>query len=883
MKELTEKLWPAFLAEVTEHLESLELALVGRAATDIADINAIFRSFHTIKGGCAMMGFGSMEAVAHASEDLLDPLRKGQRPLTDALVTLLLEVLDCLKAQLAESAASKQAPSPAPELLARLHAARDGAAPETPAKPERRGSRGSRSQDKAASTPAPVVHADTNTPAGNGGAIDAATATGFAGTARALLPAIVAALAGGSAAAAAAANKDLAQLADAARGAGIVAVARLLARLATQADGDERLALLADVVDRIAYVETATGLDCGVAAAGANGRAALGDAFHAALRDLLAQIGTLSAAGSPATAQAAVPVRNAATAAVAGCDRAVNLALLLRLTETVALLRTMTQVLRELARGGVEPANELNEFLELAAAIPAEIGPGQAEDAAYQAMCAQLRENLQRAAANRVHGNDAAGRSARIRRRIDIAAEVLDTLTAGALDLLEAAIDRDETIVEIEADLEATPDFGQEFVGWLSRNGTLVSNHTVFHRETAGGIHTETTRLRFVAALRVSPEEARLMLGDLDPQRRYFDLRHCVRLDAAEAPATAAQPAREAAAAPVAATPAAAATASTLRIDSGALDRFVDRVGEMVMLRNMQTHALHRDDLAMRLRQARTLLNRDGAAAGADRAWLLALLADLEAQQDQLSQADVRMLGALGRMQEDVLALRVVPIGMVFNRLPRTVRDLGHAQGKTISLDLQGEDVRIDKGMVDLLVEPLMHMVRNAVDHGIESPAERDRAGKPATATLSLSARQQGNTLLIEVADDGRGLDYERIRRKAVASGVAGEAEVAGMGERELANLIFMPGFSTAERVTEVSGRGVGMDVVKTRIAQIGGQIDIRSTAGRGTSFLLRLPLSVAIQSVVHVDCGNRQLAIPDRNVLEILSIPADSLQSVQG
>jgi chemotaxis protein histidine kinase CheA len=230
-----------------------------------------------------------------------------------------------------------------------------------------------------------------------------------------------------------------------------------------------------------------------------------------------------------------------------------------------------------------------------------------------------------------------------------------------------------------------------------------------------------------------------------------------------------------------------------------------------------------------------------------------------------------------------VLALRVVPIALVFNRLPRLVRDLAHGLDRQVHLEISGEEVRIDKGMVDVLSEPMLHLVRNALDHGIESAADRIAAGKPAQARLRVVARQQGNTLLVEVSDDGRGLDHERIRASAISKGLLTAEAAAALTARELHNLIFLPGFSTAAQVTEVSGRGVGMDAVKTRVLKLGGQVEISTEAGQGTVFTLRLPLSAAIQNVILVESGGRQLAIPERNVTEILSLSASALQSVQG
>lgn len=325
---------------------------------------------------------------------------------------------------------------------------------------------------------------------------------------------------------------------------------------------------------------------------------------------------------------------------------------------------------------------------------------------------------------------------------------------------------------------------------------------------------------------------------------------------------------------------------ATLRVDSAAVDAFVNRVGEMVMLRNMLSHVLTRDELELRQGRAALLLqgrSTDQPLTDAELQELRDLLAALAQRHEALVQADQRLQGSLSRLQEEAMALRVVPIALVFNRLPRVARDLAHGLGRLLHLDISGEEVRIDKGMVDMLSEPLLHLVRNAIDHGVEPPAVRTAVGKPAEAVLRIAARQQGNTLVVDVADDGRGLDYDRIRARAVGNGLVAAADAAALGPRELGQLIFLPGFSTAEQVTEVSGRGVGMDAVKTRVLQLGGQVEVQSEPGQGTTFSLRLPLTAAIQNVILVDAGGRQLGIPERNVTEIVQLPVAALQTVQG
>jgi two-component system, chemotaxis family, sensor kinase CheA len=326
--------------------------------------------------------------------------------------------------------------------------------------------------------------------------------------------------------------------------------------------------------------------------------------------------------------------------------------------------------------------------------------------------------------------------------------------------------------------------------------------------------------------------------------------------------------------------------ASTLRVDSEVLDRFVGRVGEMVTLRNAMSHSLHDDDLIRRLRLLR------GKFSGSTQALTLqvdelpairALLQELDSRIDGLMQADARFQGALSRLQEDVLALRVVPIATVFNRLPRVVRDVAQSCSKQVETELEGEDVRIDKSMVEALLEPLMHLVRNSVDHGIETPLQRQAAGKAERGRITIRANQHAGLLDIDIEDDGAGMDIAGIRAKAMSSGIRTGQQVQAMSRDELVALIFEPGFSTATQVTEVSGRGVGMDVVRNRIQHLGGTISVESEPGKGTCFRLRLPLSLAIQNVVLVQAGSQHLALPERYVGEVIALQGSMLQSVQG
>ena len=222
-------------------------------------------------------------------------------------------------------------------------------------------------------------------------------------------------------------------------------------------------------------------------------------------------------------------------------------------------------------------------------------------------------------------------------------------------------------------------------------------------------------------------------------------------------------------------------------------------------------------------------------------------------------------------LQEGVMKTRMQPIGNAWNKLPRLVRDLSREMDKKIELTMLGADTELDRQVLELIKDPLTHMVRNSGDHGLESPAERRAAGKPETGHITLNAYHEGGHIIIEITDDGRGLPLDRIRAKVLKNGLATEAELAGMSETQLQRFIFRAGFSTAAVVTAVSGRGVGMDVVKTNIEKIGGTIDLKSTPGAGTTFTIKIPLTLAIVSALIVEAGGERFAIPQISVVELV------------
>jgi two-component system chemotaxis sensor kinase CheA len=241
-----------------------------------------------------------------------------------------------------------------------------------------------------------------------------------------------------------------------------------------------------------------------------------------------------------------------------------------------------------------------------------------------------------------------------------------------------------------------------------------------------------------------------------------------------------------------------------------------------------------------------------------------------------------RLSNVTAELQEGVMKTRMQPIGNAWQKLPRIVRDLAGELHKQIELEMHGADTELDRQVLDLIKDPLTHMVRNSADHGLETPAERLAAGKPEQGTIRLSAYHEGGHIIICIADNGRGLNTERIKAKAVASGLVSEADLEKMTEAQIHKFIFAPGFSTAASVTSVSGRGVGMDVVRTNIDQIGGTIDIKSVAGEGSSVTIKIPLTLAIVSALIVEAAGDRFAIPQLAVVELVRARANSEHRIE-
>jgi len=354
---------------------------------------------------------------------------------------------------------------------------------------------------------------------------------------------------------------------------------------------------------------------------------------------------------------------------------------------------------------------------------------------------------------------------------------------------------------------------------------------------------------------------------------------------AAQTPKAAA-PAAAAPAKPAAASAASSASSNVIRVPGEMLDQFMNQIGEMVLVRGQLAHIIGDNRVRDGLHQLHRMHSGQDSQQGMTEDILSEVqkLADaLDDQLRRLQETDALIQGAISRLQDSVMGLRVVPVELVFKRFPRMVRDLAQAQGKQIRLELTGQEVKIDKAMVESLADPLLHMVRNSADHGVEGPQDRRVNGKSEEAVIRIQAEQQGGRILIRVSDDGKGIDPERVRSKAVERGLVKEEDSHELSKEDVLSFIFRPGFSTADVVTETSGRGVGMDVVRTNVMRLGGSIHLDSEVGKGTTFTMQMPLSAAVQEVLLVNAAKQTLAIPGRYVAELVEVEPSQFQTVKG
>ncbi len=294
--------------------------------------------------------------------------------------------------------------------------------------------------------------------------------------------------------------------------------------------------------------------------------------------------------------------------------------------------------------------------------------------------------------------------------------------------------------------------------------------------------------------------------------------------------------------------------AKTLKVDQVKIDRLMNLIGEMVVAKNALPYLAGRAESVFGVRD----LSRD-------------------------IKAEYAVINRIAEeMQYSIMQVRMMPVSFIFQRFPRLVRDISHRLGKEVKLVLEGEETEADKNIIEAIGDPLIHIVRNSLDHGIELPAVRSAAGKPAAGTLTIRARQESDRVTIEIIDDGKGIDPEAIKQKALEKGMIDEEQMMGITEQEAVNLVFAAGFSTAEEVSDLSGRGVGMDVVRSTVEKINGTLSLESKINKGTRLCLSLPLSMAVTNVMIVESDNQIFGVPIDAVIETVRMPRKDIRTIK-
>ncbi len=871
--ELIETLWRQFGVEAGEHFDLLEKLLSATPGnmTDSERIAALFRSFHSLKGAARAMDLFAMEAVAHRAETILGRVRTGALSLTEEVAAPLLEALDALRG-LAESGMRDRRDGQAPaDLLARLDAlgGETSAVKPGPASPPPQPAR-LHENERMLGLFVGLLH------------------DGMATLTRAL---------------------DLGSLDEE----GLRSVDDTADRLELAC---ERLNFLpfADTLHR--FREALAGRDGdgilrelqGVATASARiGRLTGKDAGAAILATLLADHNTQLLAQGSALADAmlsdpAALADGAASGELAGLlDRMASTLEIVRLPRGSALLRVLADVMRRAPAAGhadwpillADARSALADLAERASRDPAED---------LDADGAAALEGRLRAFVDAVSAEMEAGEARRPLSAGELSGHGLDSGLLRFLspdstaDLRAAIADPSVRLYEVTAFLETSAEVASGFVQWMGSKVRAITNWPEF-------IDGKT----WLRVLIASPQELPALadaLAAIDPGGGFLRIRPCTPSEPAPAseegttagtveepaspalpavapPATAATTSLLAPTVPsampaAAVRPAAAPGGGVLRVPGEVVDRFMARIDGMVLLSG-DLNATAND---LRLEKALAVLAERLDAGDPD---LRALQEAVEHHRRELLDLDTQLSRSVDRLREAALDLRVVPIESLFNQFPRIVRELARVQGKSVRFVMEGGEVRIDKSMVEMLYDPLMHMVRNAIDHGIETPADREAAGKQPQATLCLRAIQRNSRVVVEIADDGRGIATEAVRARAVRQGLVGEEDSLRLSPEAVREFIFAPGFSTADTVTETSGRGVGMDVVRNAITRLGGSIAIRTREGAGTAFAIDLPLSAAILRTLLVQVDDQVLAIPDRFVEEVCGFTADDFHLVSG
>lgn len=896
--QFIENIWAQFGIETEEHLEIMEHILVAAESEGIREeeVARLFRSFHSIKGISKALDMLGMEQLSHYAEDLLGLVRDGTAVLDGISAALLLEAVDELKALREIAIAERRDGEVSQALLSRLRhafAVACGVDGEPDIKQQ---------QDDAPAEPSRTGGAEAVAPTsqeGNvGGGVEEPKLTElhedpemlkfFMELVRENVPAMAALL-----------DEKYAPQENCVVFEGQVSMVEALCTIGHAADimGFARISEVTDAIlakipesspvlpqereaviglllqfqELIQHLEQESGGNAGSVTLAQGLNATMQVNFDRLFQAIVNDLDALDADSNDTT----IDDEMVADALFKHLAAANSFFSFLLPGSRYDLLLLLEDIFGRAARGELNIFGEIihlsRECLLITQQIYRDTMDGKAHDRPEQmAKCDDLAKRIREYAWTYeagVDGDNPVGAFRDFIKSLNINPELAEILSPeNVRDLIEA-VKGGEHLYEVMAHLESSEELAAAFLTWVDKRGRVITNRSVF-------IDGQSW-YEMLLVSKAPREEVEAELRVIDPDERMVELKTSSDQVVVAASPSAASAARVAA-------PTGAATASNaIRVAGETLDSFMNQIGEMVLVRAQLNHIVIDSRAREALLSLKSLLGKSGQHES-DNA-LSEIHEALDEQNRKLVEVDALIQSALSRLQDSAMSLRVVPVEMVFKRFPRVVRDLAQAQGKRIRLDMAGQEVRIDKAMVEVLSDPLMHMVRNSADHGVELPEIRKAAGKNEEAQILIKAIQQGSRVIVQVIDDGSGIDPEKVRQKAVERGLVKEEESRHLTKEDIYNFLFMPGFSTAEKITETSGRGVGMDVVRTNVMRLGGSIHIKSEVGKGSTFTLEMPLSVAVQDVMLVGVADQTLALPGRYVAEVVEIEPDEIQTIKG
>ena len=858
------ELFADFIAEAKEHLETIEpnLLELEKSPDNLALLNEIFRPMHSLKGASGFLGLNRINQMAHKSENILDALRKGSMVVTPAIMDVILAATDALRQMIDNLEASNAEGDVAIEpIMAQIDAIMAGDAPETtpvaqPPEPS------VQAVQAPQPDPAPAAPAEPSPTA------EAASTSAAADHGEQLR------------------NQGLS---------GKEWVATLPAKpvYALTAFGEGHLK---DFIDESS--EIIENLNNGLLELEENptGKTDLVNDLFRFFHNMKGNSGIIGYNELNAlTHEAETLLNNVRQGKITPSHELIDLLLLV-----VDMMEALVQKI-DVSSGQVTPFETEPVVRQLQAALaggpvalPDELltaqGNGQADPEAPPAEepepAAQEADHPVEVVSPTIipvgsEGDDAEAFRVTVRQQMEIIHAALETLkkdgthkdsidaiyrclvavknACGFMGLTDIKVYAERTAGIVDQGRTSGIDFGL-MVDLLSQEVAIINDMVDKALAEGKAVHVdapEEPETPPVSPAAAKPAAAATVPQAADPTPSAPN---------PGAPRPAASPAPK----PAAAKPAAPAgkagapgvpehkSSSTIRVDHERLDHLMNLIGELIINRNRYT-----------------LIARSLEDSGHD--------VDISQVAQSLSETTYAMARISDDLQDTIMKVRMVPVSSVFSRFPRLVRDLSRKSGKEVDLVMEGEETELDKSVVEVIGDPLVHLIRNSVDHGIEPEEERVAAGKPPHGKVTLRAFHKGNSVAIEIEDDGKGIDPAKMREVAVHKGLMSAEEAAQLDDREAIELIFAPGFSSAEKITDISGRGVGMDVVRTNIKNLKGSVSTHSEVGKGTRFTLSLPLTLAIIDALMVNVSGQMYAIPLDAVSETTKIEAVRLTDVKG